>query len=137
MKKVFKEIRKPHALAANASADTDSVTRCSKYMWAVMQVHLVMQSFQDQCFCYHPSIAPVINLHVFKTRVTKMAFEKEKGQQTKLDQRCNMLDSLHTWLTKLEKQSHDGARGWMTSWHTLEKNEAPRMNPMGERKGNL
>jgi len=44
----------------------------------------------------HPSIIPVINLNVFKTRATRVAFLKLRDSMQKLEIRCNMLDSLHT-----------------------------------------
>ncbi len=36
-----------------------------------------MREYQDGCFRNHPSIAPVISLHLFRTRLTKVAFEEK------------------------------------------------------------
>jgi hypothetical protein len=48
-----------------------------------------MREYQDSCFRNHPSIAPVITLHLFRTRLTKAAFE-EKFKR--LEGRINALE---------------------------------------------
>jgi hypothetical protein len=73
IKRVFEEFRKVRASAANAARDKNAVTRCLTYLWASIQAHRVMKDMLDARFRNHVSIAPVIILHVFKTRITKVA----------------------------------------------------------------
>jgi hypothetical protein len=73
IKRIFEEFRKVWASAANAARDKNPVTRCSTYLWASIQAHRVMKEMIDARFRNHVSIAPVIILHVFKTRITKVA----------------------------------------------------------------
>jgi hypothetical protein len=42
-------------------------------MWALVQVHKIQREFLDVRFHNHPSIAPVIVLHVLKMRATRVA----------------------------------------------------------------
>jgi hypothetical protein len=55
------------ASAANATSEVNAATKCATIMWAIIQAHRVMKDFLDMRFRNHPSIAPVIILHVFKT----------------------------------------------------------------------
>jgi hypothetical protein len=73
IKKIFEELRKVRASAANAARDKNPITRCATYLWASIQAHRVMKEMLDARFRNHVSIAPVIILHVFKTRITKVA----------------------------------------------------------------
>ncbi len=73
LKRIFEEFRKVRASAANAARDKNPTTRCSTYLWASIQVHRVMKEMLDARFRNHVAIAPVIILHVFKTRITKVA----------------------------------------------------------------
>ncbi len=89
IKKVFEELRRVHASAANATSDTDPSSRCATYMWALIQSHRVMKDFLDMRFWNHSLIAPVIILHVFKTRLTRTAFTTQfkrlEGRVAKLE----------------------------------------------------
>jgi hypothetical protein len=73
LKRIFEEFRKVRASAANAARDKNAITRCATYLWASIQAHRVMKEMLDSRFRNHVSIAPVIILHVFKTRITKVA----------------------------------------------------------------
>lgn len=73
IKRIFEEFRKVRASAANAARDKNPITRCTTYLWASIQAHRVMKEMIDARFRNHVSIAPVIILHVFKTRITKVA----------------------------------------------------------------
>jgi hypothetical protein len=90
IKKVFEELRRVWASAANATSDIDATSRCATYMWALIQSHHVMKDYLDMRFCNHPSIAPVIILHVFKTRVPRTAFS---NQYKRLEGRVAKLES--------------------------------------------
>ena len=76
LRKIFDELRRVRAAASNAMAEQNPVTRCAMYMWCLIQANRVQKKFLDAHFHNHPSIAPVIILHVFRTRVTKVAFKE-------------------------------------------------------------
>jgi len=76
VRKIFDELRRVRAAAANAMAEKNPVTKCALYMWCLIQANRVQKEFLDATFRNHPSIAPVIILHVFRTRVTKVAFKE-------------------------------------------------------------
>jgi hypothetical protein len=92
------------APAANASSDKDEASKCAKYLWAIVQAHDVMREFREARFKGHPAIAPVVNFHVFRSRVTKSAFEKLNTMVTALTQKMSGLDSLQGRVAKLEKK---------------------------------
>jgi hypothetical protein len=73
IRKVFEVIRVPRAQAANATMDADAKSQCASYLWALVQYHKVMREFIDARFRNHGAIAPVIVLHIFKTRVTRVS----------------------------------------------------------------
>jgi len=73
IKKMFEVLRVPRAQAANATMDPDPASQCSTYLWSLIQSHRIMREFLDARFRNHGAIAPVIVLHIFKTRVTRVA----------------------------------------------------------------
>ncbi len=73
IKKMFEVIRVPRAQASNATMDASKVSQCASYLWALIQSHKVMREFIEARFRNHGAIAPVIVLHIFKTRVTRVA----------------------------------------------------------------
>ena len=73
MKKMFEEMRRPRAQATCAITETNPVMKATAYLWAMYQAHKVQREFLETRFRNHPSIAPVIVLHVFKTRVTRVS----------------------------------------------------------------
>jgi hypothetical protein len=73
IRKVFEVIRIPRVQAANATMDVDPKSQCATYLWALVQSHRVMKEFLETRFRNHGAIAPVIVLHIFKTRVTRVA----------------------------------------------------------------
>ncbi len=73
IKKMFEVIRVPRAQASNATMDSSKLSQCVSYLWALIQSHKVMREFFEPRFRNHGAIAPVIVLHIFKTRVTRVA----------------------------------------------------------------
>jgi hypothetical protein len=71
IKHVFEDLRRVRASAANATSELDPSSKSATILWALIQSHKVMKDFLDMRFRNHPFIAPVIVLHVFKTRVTR------------------------------------------------------------------
>ena len=53
--------------------DLNPSSQCSTYLWAIIQAHKVMREFIEARLRNHGAIAPVIVLHIFKTRVTRNA----------------------------------------------------------------
>jgi hypothetical protein len=86
----------------------DGTTRTTTYLWAMIQVHREMKSIRGHNFCGHPAVAPVITLHVFKTRVTNSTFAKALESIRSLDKRITDMqknyDKLHDRLAKVEKK---------------------------------
>ena len=74
IRKFCEVLRKFRALADRAASKMDSSTRTTAYLWSMIQVHCEMKLIRGHNFRGHPSAAPVITLHVFKTRVTTSAF---------------------------------------------------------------
>jgi hypothetical protein len=66
IKRVFEDLRRVRAAAANATSEIDPSSKCATILWALIQSHKVMKDFLDMHFRNHPSIAPVIMLHAFK-----------------------------------------------------------------------
>ena len=61
----FKELRKvraPAPVASNMSSVTD---RAGTYLWAMVQAHRITQEFISHRWREHPSIAGVVNYHLF------------------------------------------------------------------------
>ncbi len=69
---MFEILRVPRAQASNATMDGDVKSRHATYLWALIQSCKVMKEFIDTRFRSHGAIAPVIVLHIFKTRVTRV-----------------------------------------------------------------
>jgi len=85
----FKIFGKVRASAAYAARDKNTITRCAIYLWASIQAHQVMKEMLDSRFRNHVSITPVIILHIFKTRITKVA---HKGALKRLEGRITALE---------------------------------------------
>ncbi len=89
IKKVFEELRRARATAANAMSEVNASSKCATFMWALVQSHRIMKDFLDLRFRNHPSIAPVIILHIFKTRVTRVSYsttiKRLEGRVAKLE----------------------------------------------------
>jgi hypothetical protein len=75
IKKMFEVIRVPRAQAVNATMDPNPKSQCATYLWALIQSHKIMREFVEARFHNHGTIAPVIVLHIFKTRVTRVALQ--------------------------------------------------------------
>ena len=76
VRKVFDELRRVRAAASNAMAEQNPLTKCGLILWCLIQSNRVQKEYLDTRFRNHPTIAPVIILHVFRTRVTKLAFKE-------------------------------------------------------------
>jgi len=71
--KFIQEFRAP---ASKASTISDTTVKTTIYLWSIIQVHRVMKEIRDFHFQGHPSVAPIINLHMFKTCITATTFTK-------------------------------------------------------------
>ena len=69
------------------------------------QAHQIMTSFSAHRFRGHPSVAPVVMLHIFTTRATTSALDKAKDTIAKLTKRLETVDKLEARITKLEKKT--------------------------------
>jgi hypothetical protein len=87
----------------------DSATRTTAYLWAMIQVHREMKVIRTHNFRGHPAVAPVITLHVFKTRVTNTAFERLSESLHSLDKKVTDVqknyDKFQDRLSKVEKKN--------------------------------
>ena len=86
----------------------DNATRTTAYLWAMIQVHRELKVIRSHNFRGHPAVAPVITLHVFKTRVTNTAFAKLgetlRSMDKKITDTSKNFDKLHERVAKLEKK---------------------------------
>lgn len=89
LKSVFVYLRTVRSPAANAFSDPNKLSRCTTYMWCLLESHRLMKEFLDSSFRNHPCIAPVVTLHLFRTRVTKTAFAESIKR---LEGRVNALE---------------------------------------------
>jgi hypothetical protein len=93
IKKIFEDLRRVRATAANATSEINPSSKCATYLWALIQSHRIMKEYIDARFRNHPSIAPVIILHVFKTRVTQVSHNNNvkrlEGRIAKLESAGN------------------------------------------------
>lgn len=109
LRKFFEVLRKYRAPADRASSKLDATARTTVYLWAMIQVHRELKNIRSHNFRGHPAVAPVITLHVFKTRVTFTAFEKLTDSLKSIDKKITDLqknfDKLHDRVSKLEKKN--------------------------------
>jgi hypothetical protein len=77
VRRIFENLKSVRTAAANALSDPSAVSKCATYMWCMIQAHKIQQEYLDSRFRNHPSIAPVIILHVFRTRVTQVTYRSE------------------------------------------------------------
>ena len=77
VRRIFENLKSVRTAAANALSDPSAVSKCATYMWCMIQAHKIQQEYLDSRFRNHPSIAPVIILHVFRTRVTQVTYKAE------------------------------------------------------------
>jgi hypothetical protein len=102
-------LRKQQAPADQASSKLDLSACTTANLWAMIQVHCELKLIWSHHFCGHPAVAPVITLHVFKTRVTLTAFDKLGDSVKALDKQIayvqNFFDELHECVSKLEKKN--------------------------------
>ena len=93
IKTIFEDLRRVGASAANATSEVNPSTKCATYLWALIQSHRIMKDYIDSRFRNHPSIAPDIILHVFKTRVTRVSHNNHvkrlEGRIAKLESAGN------------------------------------------------
>ena len=64
-------MQKVRALARDATHVEDPRIRCASMIWAALSCLRVQRELLDAKFRYHPSLAPIINLHLFRNRVNK------------------------------------------------------------------
>jgi superoxide dismutase len=76
IRKFWEVLWKFRAPANRAASKMDGPTRTTAYLWAMIQVHRELKLIRSHNFRGHPAVAPVITLHVFKTRITNAAIDK-------------------------------------------------------------
>jgi hypothetical protein len=57
IKKVFEELRRVRASAADATLELDATSKCATFLWALKQSHSVMKDFIHMHFKNYLSIA--------------------------------------------------------------------------------
>lgn len=105
---MFDELHKVHVGAQNATAETDPMVHCAKFLWVVIQAHDVMQTFKDLHFSHHPVTAPTVNYHVHRTMATKASHSKMMDQIANLTKQVSHFDSLRVFveMQHLHSSSH-------------------------------
>ncbi len=64
------------APSSKANIISDTLVKTTIHLWPLIQVHCTMKEIHDNQFQGPPSVAPLINLHMFKTPVHDTAFAK-------------------------------------------------------------
>jgi hypothetical protein len=67
IRKFCKVLCKCHVPADRSASKMDGATRTTAYLWAMVRVHCEMKLIRGHNFRGHPSVAPVIMLHVLLT----------------------------------------------------------------------
>ena len=65
----------------DAGSIEDRVKRGAVYMWLTLQTHRVMKEYIQARFREHTSIAPMLNIHLFKNMVPVEKFDAMKVAQ--------------------------------------------------------
>ena len=103
---MFEELYKVRMHAASAKSESDVHVRCATYLWCTLQAHRVMRDFNMASFRGHPSIGPIINLHLFQYRVPTSVHDKALTRITELEKLVATLkknqDSMSTKISKLK-----------------------------------
>ena len=107
LKSVFVHLRTVRSPAANAFSDPNKLSRCTTFMWCLWESHRLMKEFLDSSFRNHPCIAPVITLHLFRTRVTKNAFTEAIKR---LEGRINSLEKTNSPKGANNRNDNQGAK---------------------------
>ena len=55
------------------AAKTDSIS--GAYLWASLQAHRIMEAYVESDFRHHPSVAPVITIHLYSHRVPDSIYQ--------------------------------------------------------------
>jgi len=58
----------------------DPIRRGASYLWHSLQAHRVMQDYTTSRFREHPSIAPMLNLNLFKSMTPKEKFDEVRKE---------------------------------------------------------
>jgi hypothetical protein len=114
LRKFFEVLRKHRAPADRAASKMDHSTRTIAYLWAMVQVHQELKLIRQHNFRGHPAVAPVITLHVFKTRVTHTAFKTATESIKSLEKKFSDVQKIMIKCTIVFKSSTkgiDGGRG--------------------------
>ena len=84
VKQIFTELNKVRAVAREALNSDDPEQVATLILWGAMCAHRVQQDFLNNKFRYHPSLAPIVNLHLFRHRVSpdKFISAQEKLEKT-------------------------------------------------------
>jgi molybdenum-dependent DNA-binding transcriptional regulator ModE len=73
--RLFKDLSVQRRSGGEARSIEEPVARGAKYLWLTLQTHRVMQEYTKTKFREHPSIAPMLNISLFKTMVTIEKFD--------------------------------------------------------------
>ena len=105
---IFKELRRARVIAEDPSSSLSETHLCAAYLNGTLHGLQVMKSFTVNGFRHHPCLSPVLNLHVFKTRVP-MSMHKElmatvASQQKEISDLKRLVDK------SLGKRNANGAK---------------------------
>ena len=83
--RLFKDL----AFERNCGGETrhiaDPIKRGAKYLWFTLQTHRVMTAYMSKKFKEHPSIAPMLNLSLFRTMATNEKLEALRESCRKIE----------------------------------------------------
>jgi len=90
---MFRELRRVRLCAQNADAIPDKIVSTSYFLWGSLQAHRIMREFLTKNFEAHPSVTPIINMHLFQYRVPMSMFKTIKDKVGSLESTIKQLKS--------------------------------------------
>ena len=85
--------------AASEKSEPDVHSKCATYLWATLQAHHVMKNFVTSNFRGHPSIGPIINLHLFQYRIPTLVHDKALTRISELEKQITAMKKNHNFLS--------------------------------------
>ena len=81
---VFRDLAEVRSVAKRLGGVLTPVQKASYYVWATLQAHRIMDEYLARDFKNHPSIAPMLNQHLFECRVPLTVFQSLQREHSQL-----------------------------------------------------
>jgi hypothetical protein len=104
IRQIFRDLQKVRAIAQEAGSYTDPHRKAGTFLGATLQAHRVMQEYLSASFRSHPSVAPVLNMHLFAHRATLSSFRKSLERLGKVEGSMKEIIPLKSAIASLKEQ---------------------------------